>query len=154
MERYRDVGGCWRKDNSNYIRSAIALGTDNIAFPAEGEREKTRPRRRQQQKQAHKGGGEGIHSTAQRSHAEAPNTQPSELPLGHNHTNTPGKMSKLANFTILFLVIHFASLKEFPTTVHRLLHCVWGCVRACKCVKVLVWKFQKITFYQQHNILE
>lgn len=35
MERYRDVGGCWRKDNSNYIRSSIARGTSNIAFPAE-----------------------------------------------------------------------------------------------------------------------
>lgn len=42
MERYRDVGGCWRKDNSNYIRSSIASGTDNIAIPAEGEEEKKR----------------------------------------------------------------------------------------------------------------
>lgn len=40
MERYRDVGGGWRKDNSNYIRSSIASGTDNIAFPTEGEEEK------------------------------------------------------------------------------------------------------------------
>lgn len=42
MERYRDVGGCWRKDNSNYIRSSIASGTDNIAIPAEGEEGKKR----------------------------------------------------------------------------------------------------------------
>lgn len=49
MERYRDVGGCWRKDNSNYIRSSIASGTDNIAFPAEGEEEKKKTRQRQQQ---------------------------------------------------------------------------------------------------------
>lgn len=40
MERYKDVGGCRRKDNSNDIRSAVASGTDNIAFPTEGEGEK------------------------------------------------------------------------------------------------------------------
>lgn len=29
------MGGCWRKDNSNYIRMFVAQGNSNIAFPAE-----------------------------------------------------------------------------------------------------------------------
>lgn len=71
MERYRDVGGGWRKDNSNYIRSSIASGTDNIAFPTEGEEEKkkkdtTTTTTTTTQKQAHKG-TRRVHCSA---HAE------------------------------------------------------------------------------------
>lgn len=46
MERSRDVGGCWRKDNSNYIKSLVALGTGNIVFPTEKNNMKTGPQTR------------------------------------------------------------------------------------------------------------
>lgn len=41
MEGWRDVGGCWRKDNSNYIRRPAAPGVGIIAFSAEKNNMKT-----------------------------------------------------------------------------------------------------------------